>query len=137
MTQLGVANTSTVSKPRTTAATTTYFARFGDDAAFGAHGTDGRRCHGCWCTYVDIGQNINTKTWKQCHYLVCTRIYLHGVNVGLTFAGLCALRPAVTNVLVANTSAVLIPSTVRSATTNSAGFLERATLQARHRVGDR
>ena len=53
--KLGVASTSTVSEPRTTVTTTTYFARFGDDAAFGAHGTDGRRRHGCWYTYVDIG----------------------------------------------------------------------------------
>lgn len=44
------------------------------------------------------------------------------------FAGLDALNPAVSNVSVAGTSAVFKPSTTRSATTGSTGFLERATL---------
>ena len=60
--KLGVASTSAVSEPRTTAAAATKFPRFGDDAAFGAYGTDGRRRHGCWCVYVDIGQNTTMKT---------------------------------------------------------------------------
>ena len=64
------------------------------------------------------------------HSLACPRIYLlHGFNLGLTFAGRDALKPPVTSVSVAGTSsAVLIPSTARSATATSAGFLECATL---------
>ena len=52
-----------------------------------------------------------------------------------TFAGLGALRPPVINVSVANTSTVLEPSAARSATTDSAGFLKRATLCTCHRIG--
>ena len=61
----------------------------------------------------------------------------NAVSLELTFAGLHALKPAVISVPVASTSAVLKPSTARSATTLSAGFLERATLSARHRISDR
>ena len=56
---------------------------------------------------------------------------------GLTFAGLGALKPLVISVSVAVNSAVLIPSTARSAATDSAGFQECAALWARHRVSDR
>ena len=52
----------------------------------------------------------------------------------LTFAGLHALKPPVISVSVAGTSAVFIPSPTRSATTGSAGFLEHATLWARHLI---
>ena len=55
------------------------------------------------------------------------------IRLELTFASLHALRPPVISVPVADTSAVLKPSTTRSATTDSAGFLERAALRARHR----
>ena len=65
------------------------------------------------------------------------RICLHGVSLGLTFAGRHALKPLVINIVVAGTSAVLKPSTARGATTDSAGFLERATLWTRHRFSDR
>lgn len=44
------------------------------------------------------------------------------------FAGFRALKPFVINVPVAGTSTILIPSTTRSTTTDSAGFLERAAL---------
>ena len=54
------------------------------------------------------------------------RVYLQWGSLGLTFAGLRALGPRVVSVSV--TSAVLIPSSARSATTSSAGFLERAAL---------
>ena len=64
----------------------------------------------------------------------CANVYLHAV---LTFAGFHALKPPVVNVFVACTSAVLKPSTARSATTVSAGFLEFAAFGARHRVSDR
>ena len=43
MTELGVTSTPAVSEPGTAATTTTNFPRFLDDAAFEAHGTDGRR----------------------------------------------------------------------------------------------
>jgi len=53
------------------------------------------------------------------------------------FARLHALKPPVINVFVAHTSAVLKPSTARSATTISAGFLKRAAFGTRHRLSDR
>ena len=64
-------------------------------------------------------------------------MYLHGVSVVLTFARVDALRPPVISVSVAGTSTILIPSTATSATTDSTGFSERATLWARHRISDR
>ena len=51
------------------------------------------------------------------------QIYL---NLELTFAGLESLKPPVTNVSVTGTSTILKPSTARSTTTGSAGFLEHA-----------
>ena len=63
------------------------------------------------------------------------KMYLHAVNIELTFAGLHALRPPVISVPVAGTSTVLKPSTARSATTDSAGFPERAALWAHHLIG--
>ena len=60
------------------------------------------------------------------------------ITLELTFAGLHALRPPVINVLVADTSTLLIPSTAGSATTGSARFLEGAALWTPHtdRRGD-
>ena len=58
------------------------------------------------------------------------------VSMKLTFTSLHALKPLVVNVSVAGTSAVLIPSTARSTTTDSAGFLECAALWARNRITD-
>ena len=66
--------------------------------------------------------------------LVRVKMYAHTTRLALTFADLHALKPAVINVSVANTSTVLKPSTARSATTDFAGFLERAALWARHRI---
>ena len=57
---------------------------------------------------------------------------VHGGSIGLTFAGLHALKPCVINVSVASTSAVLMPSTARSATTDSAGFSKSVALWTRH-----
>ena len=66
-------------------------------------------------------------------------MYLHAMpstwNL-LTCAGLHALRPFVINFSVARSSTILEPSTTGSATTYSAGFLERAALWARHSVSD-
>ena len=55
-------------------------------------------------------------------------MHLHVIGIELTLAGLHASRPAVINIVVANSSAVLEPSTPGSATTDSAGFLECAAL---------
>ena len=55
-------------------------------------------------------------------------IYLHEVNLALTFARLDALKPPVISVPVASTSTGFIPSTARSTTADSAGFSERAAL---------
>ena len=52
--------------------------------------------------------------------------------LGLTFAGLHALDPAVFKFIIAGTSTILIPSTARSTTTGSPGFCERATLWTRN-----
>ena len=57
----------------------------------------------------------------------------HFLSVELTLAGLNALEPFVVSVSVAGTAAILIPSTSRSATTDSARFLECAALRARQR----
>ena len=69
-------------------------------------------------------------------------MHRHTISLELTFAGLHTFKPPVTNVFVDGTSTVLKPSTPRSATTDSAGFLEGATLCARRqhvsdRCGDR
>ena len=64
-------------------------------------------------------------------------MYLHALNIELTFAGLRALKPPVINVSIAGSSALLKPSTARSATTGSAGFLERAALWTGNRFSDR
>ena len=50
------------------------------------------------------------------------------INLRLTFAGRHALNPAVIRISVAGTSTILIPSTTRSATTNSPGFTELAAV---------
>ena len=62
--------------------------------------------------------------------------YLHASSLELTFAGLHALNPAVIGVSVARTPALLKPSTARSATTDSTGFLERVALWAHPRLNN-
>ena len=64
-------------------------------------------------------------------------MHLHAIALELTFAGLHALKPAVISVSAAGPSAVLEPSTARSATTDSAGFRECAALWTRHHTSDR
>ena len=64
-------------------------------------------------------------------------MHIHTIILGLTFAGRHALKPLVINVVLASTTAVPIPSTARSAATDSARFQERAALWARHRISDR
>ena len=64
MIKLAVSSTSAVFEPRPTVTATTDFPRFPDGAAFGAHGTDGRR-HDRWCIHIGIGKNTKRKTRKQ------------------------------------------------------------------------
>ena len=58
------------------------------------------------------------------------------IGLELTFAGLHAFRPRVINISVANSSTVLEPTAARSATTDSAGFMERAALWACYLLSD-
>ena len=117
---------------------TTSFARFLDDTAFGAYGTADRRSDG-WCLHVDIGQYNKEKNAiiVKSHCLFCVSLYLHALSLELTFASLGALKPPVINVPVAITSAILKPSTTRSATTGPAGFHKLAALWTRHHTKDR
>ena len=56
--ELGVASSSAVSEPRTTATATTDFSRFRERAAFGTYQPDSRR-RGCSRAYVG---NVETQT---------------------------------------------------------------------------
>ena len=64
-------------------------------------------------------------------------MYIHPIALELTFARLHALKPAVIIVSAAGASAVLEPSTARSATTDSAGFLKLTALWTRYFCSDR
>ena len=59
------------------------------------------------------------------------------LSIGLTFAGLYALKPPVIYIFVCTTSAVLVPSTARSATTYPTGFCKPAALRANDPTKDR
>ena len=59
----------------------------------------------------------NTTTVKVCS---ARGIYRHKLVLSLTFTGLDALKPPVISVSATETSTILIPSTARSATTDSA-----------------
>ena len=115
-----VASTSAVSEPRTAASATTRFARSFNSAAFGTHRTGDTRRVRWYYLYGSIGQTSN----RHCQHVFT----LHVIRFRLTFAGLNAIKPPVINVFVAGTSAGLIPSTARSATTDYARFLEPAAL---------
>ena len=133
MTQLGVASTSAVSGPRTTATATTAFPRSCDGAAFVAFGPDCRHPRGCWYLhYISIGK----RNKEENAHLSLVSHAVHDKANKLTFACLHAFRPPVINTFV-KSSAVLEPSTTRSAATDSAGFLERAAPWARDRISDR
>ena len=134
MIKLCVASSATVFEPRTAATTTTNLTGFLDSNTFGAYGTG--NCCGCSGSYVEIGQRYKEKKLLY-HCLVCARRHLHGINIELTFAGLQALRPPVTNVSVACSSAVIIPSTARSATTDYTRLCKHAALRTFHRISDR
>ena len=66
-----------------------------------------------------------------------SQCFCHAITWELTFAGLHAFRPPVINIAGAKLSAVLEPSTARSATADSARFPECSTPWARQRVSDR
>ena len=80
-------------------------------------------------TGVDIWalvKNKNSKTRQQSlPWLSDNHVYV--ISLELTFTCIHTFEPPVINVSVAGTSTVLKPSTTRSATTESAGFTERAT----------
>ena len=116
-----VSSSPTVSVPRTTATTTTLFARFLDGAAYGARRDGGRRRSRC-CVCSGISQEKSEKS----HCVVWSRIYLRCFGLTFFFAGIGALGPLVLNVFVLGRSAFLVPSTARSATADSAGFPELA-----------
>ena len=59
------------------------------------------------------------------------------VSLELTLAGRYALKPLVSDISVVGAPAILKPSTARSATAVSTGFLERAAFAARYRFHDR
>ena len=114
-----VSGTSTVSEPRTTATAATDFPRFGDDATFGAYRMHGRR-RDYWCVCMWTLVKTRRSKHESSHCLACKLTYVLAVNLGLTFAGLDALKPPVSSASSAGTSTILIPSTARSATTDSA-----------------
>ena len=123
--------TSAVFEPRTAVTATTSFARSLDDAAFGACRIEDRRSDD-WCLYMWI--LVKTTKRKPLQYnsqqslsssLREFVLYLHVISLELTFASFDALNPPVINVPVVDTSTILEPSTTGSATTDSAGFLER------------
>ena len=117
MIKLGVTSPSTVSEPRTAGTTTTAFSRLLNVAAFAACGSDGRRrLRDCWYLHVDIIKETNGETLSS-HYVV---MQLRLIGLELTFAGLQAFRPSVTDTFAAKASAVLEPTTARSAATDSA-----------------
>ena len=122
--KLGATGTCAVSGPRTAATATTAFPRFRDGAAFGACKTAAACCRGGCTTLRNKHKTLNS------HQLV---MHIHATEFfQLTFACLRAFKPAVISFSVASASAILIPNTARSATTDSAGFLERAAFGTRH-----
>ena len=126
-----IASTSAASEPRTTATTTTDFSRFLDGAALGTYQTDCRR-RDCTCVYIHACVKTQRQERENNRSLFVLREELYRA---LTFAGLDALKPPVISASVAGTSAAMIPSTARSATTDSTGFLEHATFWAHYVIG--
>ena len=59
------------------------------------------------------------------------------ISLKLTLAGLQAFKPSVFHFSVPGSSTLPKPSTARSATTFSAGFLERAACLAHHLISNR
>ena len=70
-------------------------------------------------------KTIKTPTMSSC---IVSELLLTAICIGLTFASLHALNKTVVDVSVATISTILMPSTTRSATTYSSGFLEHTTV---------
>ena len=79
-------------------------------------------------------KHTKMETRKQSLIGLREDLSIHGISFALTFAGPGALKPPVTSVSAAGTSTILIPSTARSTTTDSTGFLEHDTLWAGHAI---
>ena len=126
MIKLCVIDSPAVVNPRATATATTYFSRFLDGTAFRVYGP-GAVCRACDNFRVGSSQEYNGPL---------SRVHLHALSLELTFANLYSLRPPVVNISVAESSAVLVPSTARSTTTDSAGFRKRAALWTRYQTGN-
>ena len=77
--------------------------------------------------YAGIGQTQKEGKRYDSAVMCCGGLQ-HVMSLLLTFAGLDALKPTVSYVSVCSSSTVLVPSTARSATTDSAGFREDAAL---------
>ena len=70
--------------------------------------------------------------------IICELAWAYSKPRELTLAtGLHALDKAVFRVFVVGSSAFLVPSTTRSATTDFAGFLERGALWAHRGISNR
>ena len=69
---------------------------------------------------LNIYIHVTIQTRKQSLLDMREDLSTQGVSLELTFAGLDALKPLVISVSIVGTSTILIPSTVRSATTGSA-----------------
>ena len=115
--ELGVTSASAVPEPRAASTATTAFPRLLDGTAFAAFRPDGRRPRGSWYLYVGIGRRNERGNAYNSHHLA---MQLHAFDLELTFARRHAIRPPVINIFAAKSSAVLEPSTARSATTDSA-----------------
>ena len=80
--------------------------------------------------------DVQKFTSYQTHSITCTQIIIPyglaylAIKLGLTFAGLHAFNPTVIHISVAKMSAVVVPSTARSAATDSSRFPENATIGA-------
>ena len=125
-----VPSVSAVFEPRPSASATTKLAECLAGTAFQAFGT-GVRSRDFWRWHVRRGQTQQEKTLQKSLSSVRKSVSTT-VNLDLTFAGLHPLNPAVVYVSVASASTTLIPSTTRSAATDSSGFLERAARWAYH-----
>ena len=83
--------------------------------------------------YADIGQTQKKKK-NAITFTECRGGLQHCKSLGLTFAGLHALKPTMIYLFIWSTSTVLVPSTARSAATDSVGFRKRAALWTPHRI---
>ena len=122
-----VASSPAVPEPRATTSAATEFAGFLDCTTCEADGTDGRRNGNC-CLHVGNDHQYEEDNATKSLNSTNKNHASTPVQLGLTFARLHALKPAVIEFFVAGTCTTLVPIAARSATTHSPGFLERATI---------